>query len=645
MQRELNELLLDWEERRESGDATAPDLLRADDPEDEAELRRRARLLDACDRLLLGAAPETGHPARVGPYEVCGVLGRGGMGVVYAGWDPDLQRPVALKMLSPLSSLVGPRERDRLTRRFSQEAQVLAQLKHPHIVPVYAATVQDGHPCFVMEWVAGGSLATHRKRLTDRGPQAIAAFVEKVARAVHHAHEHGVLHRDLKPANILLGEDGEPLVGDFGLAKLLGKPGLEDEPTRPAAATGDTQPEASLGLTLSGQAPGTPTYMAPEQFEPAFGPVSPATDVWALGVILYELLTGHKPFGKGSREELLAAACHAVPARPGALERRVDRHLEAIVLRCLEKQPQRRYASSADLAEDLGRWRRGEPTRARPAGRARRAWRGVRRYPLAAAAAVLLGCLAASVFVVRHLTDPERPLRALEDTLARGQPVQLLGETGGPAWSAPALGSGILEAPSGPDAFLTINALDPVLVELLRDPQGSYRLSAEVRHRNSSKGDVGLYFAYSRLPTLGAPRCYCTLTFNDFEALFTLPDGTRRSRVDVSVHQHRPANLLRFDCALCGEYFLPAQPAAKPGPNPWRHLAVEVTPQGIEAFWEARPIGRVARRDLVQRFKEFHLAHDPRPDGEPPFGPRQALGLYVNYGMASFRNVTVQPLR
>jgi serine/threonine-protein kinase len=622
------------------------------DPEVEAELRRRARLLVACDRLLLGETPESGPPvpgegapARVGPYEVRGTLGRGGMGVVYAGWDPDLRRPVALKMLGPLSPWVGSEERERLARRFSQEAQVLAQLKHPHIVPVYAATVQDGEPCFVMERVAGGSLATHRQRLTERGPRAVAAFVEKVARAVHHAHERGVLHRDLKPANILLDPDGEPLVGDFGLAKLFANGGPDGDRAGPASPTADTLPDVSVGLTLPGHAPGTPAYMAPEQFEPSFGPVGPATDVWALGVILYELLTGRKPFGRGSRAELRAAVCQVVPARPRALERRVDRHLEAVVLRCLEKQPERRYASAADLAADLGRWRRGEPTTARPAGRPRRAWHAVRRHPLAAAAAVLLACLVASLPLARHLTDPERPLRALEATLARGEPVTLLGDTGTPAWSAPALGVPLIEAPSGPDRTFTVSALDPVLLELLRDPQGNYRFSAEVRHRESNHGEVGLYFAYGRPPTPGAPSCFCTLTFNDMDAYYVRPDGTRRSRADVSVRQHRPADRVSFGRVLCGQYFVPARVAAEASPTPWRHLAVEVTPRGIEAFWEGRPIGRVARPDIPKPFKDFHLRKEPEPEGEPPFGPRLPLGLYVSHGQALFRRVTVQPLR
>jgi hypothetical protein len=204
----------------------------------------------------------------------------------------------------------------------------------------------------------------------------------------------------------------------------------------------------------------------------------------------------------------------------------------------------------------------------------------------------------------------------------------------------------MFEATADPDGTFTVKAAEPVFLELLRDPQGSYRLSAEVCHRSTGKRAlVGLYFANGQLPTPGASSEFCTLSFDDQGARYVLPDGTRRSRADVRVRQYRPADGVRFDCPVCAEHFPPANLGVGPHPYPWRHLAVEVTPQGIEAFWEGRTIGRVARPDLVQRFKQFRLMNEPAPVGEPPFGPRQSLGLYVSDGKASFRRVTVQPLR
>jgi serine/threonine-protein kinase len=361
---DLEDYLLEWEERRERGEALSPDDLCPHWPEGQAELARRIELLEACDRLLdveAEAADKAAAPAPpqgIGGYEVHGELGRGGMGVVYRVWDPVLRREAALKMVRPAGRMALPGLANELELRFQREAQALAQLKHEHIVPIFEAKLENGVPYFVMEFVAGGSLSARRAELTAAGPREIVPFVEKIARAVHHAHGKGILHRDLKPANILLDAEAQPRVSDFGLAKLLSAEVDPDADTvlhPKASPAGTTAPDA---LTHPGHQPGTPAYMAPEQFDSAFGPVSPATDVWALGVILYELLTGQKPFAGSTREELRGPVSRTAPARPRSLRRAVDRRLDDVVLRCLAKEPGQRFASAGALADELARWRR-----------------------------------------------------------------------------------------------------------------------------------------------------------------------------------------------------------------------------------------------------------------------------------------------
>ncbi len=373
------------EEMLDSG-RTAEDVCR-DRPELLPEVRQRWKTFRLIDDEVAALLPEPGTPPDVagpgpepGPgylpqvpgYRVEGVLGQGGMGVVYRAWHQRLQRPVALKML-----LAGPHARPIEQERFQREAQAVAALQHANIVQVYDVGDVDGRPYFTMELVGGGNLADHIDGVPQPARQA-AALVATLADAVHAAHQSGIVHRDLKPGNILLSGDGTPKVTDFGLARRL---------------------EGGGGLTLGGGPVGTPSYMAPEQACGDRGALGPATDVYALGAILYELLTGRPRF----RAETAAATLQQVvdddPVSPARLNPRVPRDLETICLKCLSKEPHKRYVSAEALAADLRRFERGEPIKARPVGPVGRVVRWVRRRPALAGALAAGGLLAAGLVV------------------------------------------------------------------------------------------------------------------------------------------------------------------------------------------------------------------------------------------------------
>ena len=291
-------------------------------------------------------------------YEILSELGRGGMGVVYRARDSRLKRDVAIKMILA-GSHAGPEQ----LARFQREAEAVAQLQHPNIVQIHEVGEHKGLPYLSLEYVPGGSL-DEKTSNQPQPPKDAAQLVETLSRAVHAAHQGSIIHRDLKPANILLTSEGTPKITDFGLAKRL---------------------EGDSIATKSGSLIGTPSYMAPEQAGDKHGKIGPPTDVYALGAILYYLLTGRPPFQSVNPLDTVLQVLESDPVPPGQLIAGVDRDLETVTLKCLEKDPQRRYKTASELAEDLTHWLDGEPIEARPVTWMERSWRWCKRKPAVAA--------------------------------------------------------------------------------------------------------------------------------------------------------------------------------------------------------------------------------------------------------------------
>ena len=329
-------------------------------------------------------------------YDIVEVLGKGGMGVVYKARQKKLNRLVAVKTV-----LAGAQPEDLL--RFMNEAEAVARLQHPHIVQIYEVNMQEGRPYFSMELVEGGNLAQRLKGGAPLPARDAARLVEQVTRAVEYAHARGIIHRDLKPANILLKiadaslqiekADSQstignlqyaiPKISDFGLAKYM---------------------DLGMGLTQTGAIVGTPSYMAPEQASGKSRIIGPCTDIHALGAILYELLTGRPPFKAATMMDTLEMVRTQEPVPPSQLQPKIPRDLETICLKCLYKEPNRRYLSAAALADDLGRYLRDEPIQARPVSRSERLGRWCRRHPVVAGLTGTIALLLLTGAIVATLT-------------------------------------------------------------------------------------------------------------------------------------------------------------------------------------------------------------------------------------------------
>ncbi len=317
-----------------------------------------------------------------GDYEILEEIARGGMGVVFKARQVSLNRIVAVKLILA-GQLASPAD----VQRFRTEAEAAANLDHPNILPIYEVGEHDGQQYFSMKLIEGDNLGGKIKDLASH-PREAMQLAAQLARAVHYAHQRGILHRDLKPANVLLDNDGTPYITDFGLAKRI---------------------EGDSGLTRTGAVVGTPSYMPPEQAR-ADKQVSTAADVYSLGAILYEFLCGRPPFQAASAIDTILQVVEKEPEHPRVFNPRADRDLAAIALKCLQKKPEDRYESASALADDLERWLSGEPTKARPPSITGQAWRWLRRNAGAAAAVAALGVLMGltpvlAIFAIQSMFD------------------------------------------------------------------------------------------------------------------------------------------------------------------------------------------------------------------------------------------------
>jgi serine/threonine protein kinase/WD40 repeat protein len=343
-----------------------------------------------------------------GDYELLEEIARGGMGVVYKARQVSLNRIVAVKMI-----LAGQLASEAEVRRFRAEAEAAANLKHSNIVAIHEVGQHDGQHYFSMDYIPGRNLAD-TVRQGPLAPKQAARYVRIIAEAVQFAHQHGTLHRDLKPSNILIDSTDQPHVTDFGLAKRV-----EDEAQSAERKAPGTPRPALHALTQTGQVLGTPSYMPPEQAGGKRGQVGPASDVYALGAILYHLVTARPPFQAATPLDTLLQVLDTEPVSPRLLNPAIDLDMETICLKCLQKEPERRYASAQALADDLERFLNGQPIHARPIGDLRRFWRWCRRNPrvalLSGTVMLLLVILPLAVALV-YRSESRKTAAALDES-------------------------------------------------------------------------------------------------------------------------------------------------------------------------------------------------------------------------------------
>ncbi|MFO0967852.1 MAG: serine/threonine-protein kinase [Gemmataceae bacterium] len=653
----MTELLLQWETLRSQGRTIALEDLCADTPDLVDELRRRIQAREGLPPVPVLTSGPAGKTATLGPrtetqpewpvipgYEVLGALGHGGMGVVYKVKNRAIDRIEALKMIQP-RAVLNP----EAAERFQLEIRAMAQFEHPRIVRIYAAGQHAGNPYFTMEYVAGGALTRQLGRLAT-SPEAAVALTVKIAQAVHYLHGKNVVHRDLKPGNVLLKADlDEPLVSDFGLVKLFDR--HADQPG--GGDSSDTQ------LTSAGAVVGTASYMSPEQAAGETANVTGAADVWSIGVMLYEMLAGQRPFQGKDPDAVRLAVRTQEPPLLRRVRPKLDCHLEAICLRCLEKQPAARYSAQA-LADDLQRWQRGEAIL--PERWPRRLWRQARRHPAACAALALL-LVFSVVLAVTFLAgsgvtetrdwtaEANKKLQALPAELATQERLTLIPAAG------PAPGYRWV-TPRGPHDSISHEAEKPFsvhadgfgLVELL-PPHAltRYRLRLEVHHEGGDQdGAVGVYLGYSKQAAAdGMPvHCFCGLYFND---IAVIPGRPPEQSNDVALSLHllywkAPDKfVLRLHPAGVG-VGASFQSAGQSKVESWRKLELEVEPEEIRITWDGKPL-RTASRAAMRTGAAFLVAKSPvQPLVQPQFLPQEGLGLLVKRGSAWFRSCSIEAM-
>ena len=629
---------------------------------------------------LRGSSEPPAEIPEISGFKVKRWLGGGGMGDVFEVYREDLEKTFALKMIRP------DKTNQQIIDRFEQEARALVGLNHPNITRFYDLGKANGLPYIVMEYVKGDTLASRLDRLkTD--PVAAIELMEKIVDAVSHAHDHNVLHRDLKPSNILIDHDGKPYLADFGLAR-IGERITSDVASTPAASTlvdglrtsqastkldqwsGEQRqaPERVFGLTKTGGLMGTYSYMSPEQTLGEHDRISKRSDVWSLGIILYELLTGHRPFVSDSPEEQLRRIREEELPLPRKVRADVNPVLERIVLKCLRKRPEDRYESATQLRDDLRRWLRARQPR--------------RRWLLAAAIGACAILAVGLAVIPRDARSPQQQLPSKEELqtqarseLAAGKTISLISPEGvlrmplevitgkentkiektAEGWTIQTTGTALVEFMDDPglDAFnfvveMRANPLAGIPEasvyagrKQLADPQGDWHFLIEHRYRESPDNYVAAQAKPGGLPDLdGKKGVGGDLLIRPHEAK---PNPKENGERSIYYRLSRFADTGDLPRKV-GSFPVPADRPEVGGP--WRTLGIQASGQKISCTWDRRDVHNVGldvyrnwRRDFVS--KVFHGRGDRPPEDWTPAG---GIGLIVKGGSVSVRFAQIGPL-
>jgi serine/threonine protein kinase len=561
-----------------------------------------------------------------GDYELLGLIGRGGMSVVYKARQKSLNRLVALKMIR--ADLLATADD---IRRFRREAETAAELDHPAAVPIFEVGQWGGEGLdapiiyFSMKLIDGCDLASWCRQAPDGvDERRIAHVLAMAAKALQHAHQRGILHRDLKPSNVLLDREERVYVMDFGLAARL-------------------RPEPSL--TQTGALIGTPCYMPPEQAA-GVKDLTPAADVYGLGATLYALLTGRPPFQGASVFDTIQLVKTSEPVPPRRHRPGVDRALEAICLKCLAKLPGDRYASAAALADELEHWLASQPTIAKPERWPERLRRTLRRHRKKAALVLAVAALVVLMLAGSGLPSDWLSKKSQAESRTENEPTVLVAEKNGPLVPSRWVTGGKTHFDFlAQDGTFTVESIDKALLELMPNlTHDHFWLEADIRHNNvhALESSAGLYFAHDRFQSqVGMGHSFTSVFFNDltdFDTLF--PNNKQGNPLTVRREVILEPIMVGPAQGMGPMWYFP--PACRNGSaGVWRNLKTQLTGEALTVWWDGTPVQRVSRDHI----RQCSLPADSRCDtAQLQFEPRGGLGIYVHNASASVRNVRLTPI-